>query len=120
MPHGNNRFFILCLTAIIDFIPPDGDSRLTAISIFSSPHGNNRFFFASRQEPISLRLTVIHASRRYQFSLRLTAIINFSWPHGKNQFHSAYMAIRATLLYRFSLRLTAIIDFSLLQGKFFL
>jgi hypothetical protein len=57
----------LCLTARIDFIPPDGNSRLTAISISSLPHGKNRFhalwqftphgninfFFASRKELIS-------------------------------------------------------------------
>ncbi len=120
MPHSDNQFFILCLTARIDFILPDGNSPLTAISIFSSPHGDNQFFFASRQEPISLHLTAIHASRQYQFSLCLTAIINFSWPHGKNQFHSTYMAIRATRGYQFSLCLTAIIDFSFLQEKFFL
>jgi hypothetical protein len=35
--------FFLCLTAKIDFFPPDSDSRLTAISIFSLPHGKNRF-----------------------------------------------------------------------------
>ncbi len=83
MPHGDNRFFVLCLTARIDFIPPDGDSRLTAISIFSSPHGDNQFFFASRQELISFRLMAIRATRRYQFFLRLTAIINFFFAPGK-------------------------------------
>jgi hypothetical protein len=60
------RFF-LCLTAKIDFFPPDGNSCLTAILIFSLPHGDNRFFFASRQKLISFRLTVILASWRYQF-----------------------------------------------------
>ncbi len=120
MPHGNNWYFILCLTARVDFILPDGNSRLTAISIFSSPHGDNLFFFASWQEPISFCLTAIHASRWYRISLCLMAIIHFSWPHGKNQFHSAYTAIHATRRYWFSLRLTAIINFSLLQGKFFL
>jgi hypothetical protein len=105
LPHGDNQFFLrltaiidfffasrqesifLCLTARINFIPPDGDSRLTAISIFPSPHSDNRFFFASQQESISFRLTAIHASRRYQFFLRLTAIIDFSLPHGTNRFH---------------------------------
>jgi hypothetical protein len=56
-PHGNDRIF-LCLSARIDFIPPYGDSRLTAMI---------EFFFASRQESISFRLTAIHASRRYRF-----------------------------------------------------
>jgi hypothetical protein len=63
MPHGDNQFFVLCLTARIDFIPSDGDSRLKAISIFSSPHGDNQFFLASRQESISFRLMAIHASQ---------------------------------------------------------
>jgi hypothetical protein len=45
------RFF-LCLTAKIDFFPPDGDSRLMGIIDFSLsqgdidfalPHGKNRF-----------------------------------------------------------------------------
>jgi hypothetical protein len=67
MPHGNNRFFVLCLMARIDFIPPEGDSCLTAISIFSSPHGDNQFFFASLQESISFHLTAIRATWRYQF-----------------------------------------------------
>jgi hypothetical protein len=47
-PHGNYRFF-LCLTARIDFIPPDGNLLHTALSIFSSPHGNNRFFLCSKE-----------------------------------------------------------------------
>ncbi len=68
----------LCLSARIDFIPPDGDSRLTGISIslrltviinLSLPHGKNQFHSA---------YTMIHATRRYQFSLCLTAILNFS------------------------------------------
>jgi hypothetical protein len=50
-PHGKNQFH-----------PPDGNSRLTVISIFSLPHGDN------------------------QFSLRLTAIINFSLPHARINF----------------------------------
>ncbi len=65
-PHGDNRLF-LCLTARIDFIPPYGDSRLTAIIVF---------FFASWQESISFRLTAIHASRQYRFSYHFTVIID--------------------------------------------
>ncbi len=50
-PHGDINFLFasrrllifLCLLARIDFIPPYGDSRLTAISIFSLPHGKNQF-----------------------------------------------------------------------------
>jgi hypothetical protein len=53
------------------------------------PYGDNQFFFASQQESISFRLTAIHPSRQYQFSLCLMAIIDFSLPHGKNGFHSA-------------------------------
>ncbi len=111
--HASRRYqFSLHLMAIIDFFFASrqesisfrlhGDSRpITALSIFSLPHGDNQFFFASRRESISFRLTAIHASRRYQFSLRLTAIINFSLPHGKNQFHYAYTAIHASRRYRF-------------------
>jgi hypothetical protein len=54
--------------AIIDFFPPDGDSRLTAILIFSLPHSKIDFFPPDGNS-------------------RLTAIINFSLPHGKNRFH---------------------------------
>jgi hypothetical protein len=68
MPHGDNWFH---------------SRLLVAISVFSLPHGDNQFFFASRQEPISFRLTAIRATRRYQFFLRLTAIINFSLLQGK-------------------------------------
>jgi hypothetical protein len=68
LPHGNNWIFFLCLTARIDFIPPYGDSRpIMALSIFFLPHGDNQFIFASWQESISSHLTVMHASRRYQF-----------------------------------------------------
>jgi hypothetical protein len=68
LPHGKNRFHL-----------PDGDSYLTAISIFLCLTARIGF----------IRLTAIHASRRYQFSLRLTGIINFSLPLGKNRFYSA-------------------------------
>ncbi len=80
--HASRRLSIfLCLLARIDFIPPYGDSRLTAIIDFFlcltarinfiPPYGNSRltaiinFFFASRQESISFRLTAIRATRRY-------------------------------------------------------
>ncbi len=99
-PHGDINFLFasrglsifLCLSARIDFIPPYGNSRLTAIINFSlplgknqshsalwqfTPHSDNQFFFASRQESISFRLTAIRATRRYQFFLCLTAIIDF-------------------------------------------
>jgi hypothetical protein len=91
--HASRRYqFFLCLTAKIDFFPPDGDSRLTAILIF---------FFASWQKLISFRLTAIHASQRYRFFLCLTAKIDFFPPDGD----SCLMAISIFL------RLTARIDF---------
>jgi hypothetical protein len=53
--HASRRYqFFLCLTAKIDFFPPDGDSRLTAISIFLCLTARIGF----------IRLTAIHASRR--------------------------------------------------------
>jgi hypothetical protein len=69
--HASQQYqFLLCLTAKIDFFPPDGDSRLTAILIFSLPHGKNRFHPPDDNS-------------------RLTAIPISSLPHGKNRFLSA-------------------------------
>jgi hypothetical protein len=51
--------------ARIDFIPPYGDSRLTAISIFSLPHGKNQFH-----------------SALWRFTPH--GDLDFSLPHGKN------------------------------------
>jgi hypothetical protein len=108
--------------ARIDFIPPYGDSHLTAIINFSlplgknrfhsalwrfTPHGDYQFFFASWQELISFHLMVIHASRRYRFFFA-------SW---QESISFRLMAIHASRRYQFSLRLTAIIDFSLPHGK---
>ncbi len=71
--HASRRYrFFLCLTARIDFIPPDGDSRLTAISIFLCLTARIDF----------LCLTAIHASRRYRFFLCLTEKIDFFPPDG--------------------------------------
>jgi hypothetical protein len=40
--HTSRRYqFFLCLMAKIDFFLPDGNSRLTGISIFSLHHGEN-------------------------------------------------------------------------------
>jgi hypothetical protein len=89
LPHGNNQFF-LRLTAIIDFSlphsknqfhPPDGDSRLTAISIFSSPHGDNRFFLC-----LTARIDFIPP---YGDSRPITGLSIFSSPHGNNRFFFA-------------------------------
>jgi hypothetical protein len=60
----------------------------------------------------------IHASRRYQFSLRLTAIINFFFASWQELISFRLTAIRSpSQRYQFSLRLTAIIDISLPHGK---
>jgi hypothetical protein len=63
-----------------DFIPPDGDSRLTAISIFSLPHGDNQFFFLC----LMARIDFIPP---YGDSHPITAISIFSLPHGDNRFY---------------------------------
>ncbi len=74
--HASRRYRIfLCLTAKINFFPPDGNSRLTAISIFLRLTARIDF----------ICLTAIHASRRYRFFLCLTAKIDFFPPDGDSR-----------------------------------
>ncbi len=91
--HASRQLSIFCcLLARIDFIPPYGDSRLTAIIDFSLPLGKNRFHSALWQfTPHGNNRFFLCLTARIDFippdgDSRHTALLIFSSPHGDNQF----------------------------------